>query len=85
MGKAPAGATGQELRSLDVHGSIDLSKPTTAYHPKFGKVFGGAIALMQFTAGNKPGLYQPTLALLRDPSDRSSGDGSSYTFTIVVE
>jgi hypothetical protein len=85
MGKAPAGATGQELRSLDVHGAIDLSKPTTAYHPKFGKVFGGAIALMQFTAGNKPGLYQPTLALLRDPSDRSSGDGSSYTFTIVVE
>lgn len=85
IARAPAGAKGQELRSLDVHGAADLSRPSTAYSPKFGKVFGGAIGLLQFTAGDKPGLYRPTLALLSDPSDPSSPDGSSYTYTIVVK
>jgi hypothetical protein len=84
IAKAPAGAKGQELRSLDVHGSMDLSRPTTAYHRGAGKAFGGAIVLLQFTAGDKPGLYRPTLALLSDPADQSSPDGSSYTYTIVV-
>ena len=85
IGKAPEGASGQEIRSLVVHGAIDLSKPTTAYHAKFGEIFGGAVMLLQFTAGDKNGKYRPTLALLYDPADISSGDGSSYTFTIVVE
>ena len=85
IGKAPAGARGQELRSLVTHGAIDLSKASSAYHPKFGKLFGGAIMLLQFTAGDKPGLYRPTLVLLKDPSDVASGDGSSYTYTIVVK
>jgi hypothetical protein len=85
IGKAPAGAKGQELRSLVKHGAVDLSKPSSAYHPKFGKIFGGSIMLLQFTAGSKPGLYRPTLALLAEPNDISSGDGSSYTYTIVVE
>ena len=40
---------------------------------------------LQFTAGRKAGKYRPTLALLRDSSNPASGDGSSYTFTIVVE
>jgi hypothetical protein len=84
IGTAPAGAKGQELRSLDVHGAIDLSKPATAYHAKFGKIFGGAVGLLQFTAGDKPGLYRPTVALLADPDDPQSGDGASYMFTIVV-
>lgn len=85
IGKAPSGAKGQELRSLVTHGAVDLSKPASAYHAKFGKLFGGSIMLLQFTAGSKPGLYRPTLALLRDPGNLSSGDGSSYTYTIVVE
>ncbi len=85
IGKAPAGAKGQEIRSLDVHGALDLSKRSSGYHAKFGKIFGGAIALLQFTAGDKPGLYRPTLALLKDLDDLKSGDGASYTFTIVVE
>ncbi len=85
IGKAPSGAKGQELRSLVKHGAIDLSKPSSAYHPKFGKIFGGSVMLMQFTAGDKPGLYRPTLALLKDPKDIASGDGSSYTYTIVVK
>jgi hypothetical protein len=85
IGKAPNGAKGQELRSLVTHGAVDLSKPSSAYHPKFGKLFGGSVMLLQFTAGNKKGLYRPTLALLADPDDMGSGDGSSYTYTIVVE
>ncbi len=85
IGKAPAGATGQELRSLDIHNAADLSKPSSSYHAKFGPIFGGAVGLLQFTAGDKPGLYRPTLALLKDADDLESGDGSTYTFTIVVE
>ncbi len=85
LAKAPAGAKGQELRSLNIHGAADLSRPTTAFSRKAGKRFGGAIGLLQFTAGNKPGLYRPTLALLSDPADQNSGDGSSYTYTIVVK
>jgi len=85
IGKAPAGATGQELRSLDVHGAMDITKPSSAYNAKFGPIFGGAVGLLQFTAGDKVGLYQPTLALLAKPGDVESGDGSHYTFTIRVE
>ena len=84
FGKAPEGAMGQELRSLDVHGAEDLSRSTSAYNAKFGGIFGGATMLLQFTAGNKPGKYRPTLALLSDPDNLESPDGSSYTFTIVV-
>ncbi len=85
VGKAPAGAKGQELRSLEVAGAPDLSRPSSAYHPKFGKIFGGSVALLQFTAGDKPGLYRPTLALLSTPGDLASADGSSYTYTIQVK
>jgi hypothetical protein len=85
IGQAPSGAKGQELRSMDTHGAPDLSRPSGAFNPKFGKIFGGAIALLQFTGGDKAGLYRPTLALLSDPADMSSPDGSSYTYTIVVK
>jgi hypothetical protein len=85
IGSAPTGAKGQELRSLDSHGATDLSRPTTAYHPGIGKLFGGAVGLLQFTAGDKPGLYRPTLALLSDPDNQSSPDGASYTYTVVVK
>jgi hypothetical protein len=85
IGKAPKGAKGQELKSLNVHGAIDLSRPSSAYHAKLGKIFGGAVMLLQFTSGNKMGLYRPTLALLKNPGDPSSGDDSIYTFTIEVK
>lgn len=85
LGAAPAGAKGQELRSLEQGGAIVLSKPASAFAPKPGKRFGGAIMQLQFTAGDKPGKYRPTLALLRNPSDLSSGDGSRYTYTIIVK
>jgi hypothetical protein len=85
IAKAPAGAKGQELRSLERDGKPVLSQPTQAVAPKPGKRWGGAIMKLAFTAGSEPGLYRPTLALLKDPQNPSSGDGSKYTYTIVVE
>ena len=85
IGKAPKGAKGQELRSLEIDGKPQLSQPVTAIAPKVGKRFGGAIMQLQFNAGSKSGFYRPTLALLRDPANQNSGDGSQYTYTIVVE
>jgi hypothetical protein len=85
IARAPAGAKGQELRSLERDGKPLLSEPTQAVAPKPGKRWGGAIMKLAFTAGNKPGLYRPTLALLKDPQNPASGDGSKYTYTIVVE
>ena len=84
LGAAPKGARGQELRTLERDGKPVLSEPLANFHPKIGKLFGGAVMQLQFTAGNKPGKYRPTLALLRDPGDVNSGDGSRYTYTIVV-
>lgn len=85
IGKAPAGAKGQELRSLELDGKPVLSQPTAEVAAKPGQRWGGATMMLQFTAGDKAGKYRPTLALLSDPDDTSSGDGSSYTYTIVVE
>jgi hypothetical protein len=85
IAKAPAGAKGQELRSLEADGKPVLSAATETLVPKAGKRWGGALMQLQFTAGSLAGKYRPTLALLADPEDLSSGDGSSYTYTIVVE
>lgn len=85
IGQAPAGAKGHEIKSLVVHGGADLSKPSATYNARFGKFFQGTVGLLQFTAGDKPGLYRPTVALLREPGNLASGDGASYTFTIVVK
>ena len=85
IGKAPAGAKGQELHSLEKDGKPLLSQPTAEVAAKPGKRWGRAIMMLQFAAGDKAGKYRPTLALLRDPGDLSSGDGSLYTYTIVVE
>lgn len=85
IAKAPAGAKGQELRSLEVDGKPVLSAATETLVPKAGKRWGGAQMRLQFAAGDTAGKYRPTLALLRDPADLASGDGSRYTYTIVVE
>ena len=55
--------------------------PTAAFATGAGKRFGSAIVQVEFTAGDKPGLYWPTFALL---ADSAAGDGSSYTYTVVV-
>lgn len=85
MIEAPDGATGYDIRSLQVHGATDLTRPSAAYHPVFGPIFGGAVGLLQFTAGNMPGIYHPTVALLADPSEPSAGISSSYTYTVRVK
>ena len=83
--EAPTDAQGQELRTLERNGKLLLSRPTVEFDEQLGVLFGGAIMQLQFIAGNQPGKYRPTLALLRDPADLASGDGSSYTYTIMVE
>ncbi len=85
IGKAPKGAKGQELVSLRVDGKPLLSQPTADVAAKPGKRWGGAMMQLQFTAGSLPGKYRPTLALLKNPDDPGAGDGSAYTYTIVVE
>lgn len=85
IAKAPKGAKGQELRSLESDGKPLLSAATETLVPKAGKRWGGALMRLQFTAGSLAGKYRPTLVLLKDPEDLGSGDGSSYTYTIVVE
>ena len=36
------------------------------------------------TTGETTGKYRPTFALLKDSADPSSGDGSSYTYTVIA-
>lgn len=85
LANAPAGAKGQELRSLEKDGRPVLSVLTEKMAPKPGKRWGGSMLMLQFTSGSEKGLYRPTVALLKDPSDPSAGDGSSFTYTIQVK
>jgi len=85
IGKAPAGAKGQELRGLIHDGVATLSRPTAAFEFGPGTAVGGGVMLLEFVAGDTPGLYRPTLALLSNLDDITSQDGSLYTYTIVVQ
>jgi len=85
IASAPKGAKGQELKSLRVDGQVLLSQPTAQVAPKPGTRWGGAMMQLQFTAGSLPGKYRPTLALLKDPANPDAGDGSAYSYTIVVQ
>ncbi|MCF6231707.1 MAG: hypothetical protein L3J36_01200 [Rhodobacteraceae bacterium] len=85
IANAPKGAKGQELKSLRVEGQVLLSQPTDQVAAKPGKRWGGAMMQLQFTAGSLAGKYRPTLALLRDPANPEAGDGSAFTYTIVVK
>jgi hypothetical protein len=85
IGKAPKGAIGQELRTPAIDGALLLSQPTAEVAMKPGARWGGAMLQLHFTAGSLPGKYRPTLALMKNPDDPAAGDGSAYTYTIVVE
>jgi len=85
LDSAPSGSAGHEIRTLDFEGQPVLSELLSNIMPKVGSRIGGGVMVLQFTGGDKPGFYQPTLALLKDPDDLNSPDGSSYTYTIVVE
>lgn len=82
---APQGAKGQQVRSPHVRGALYLSGPTSAYNERAGKKLGGAIMLLEFVAGDKKGIYRPAFALLSNPENIASRDGSTYSYTIVVE
>ncbi|MCP5087632.1 MAG: hypothetical protein GY952_12610 [Rhodobacteraceae bacterium] len=85
IASAPAGAKGQELKSLETDGTPVLSVLTEKMAPKPGKRWGGSMLMLQFTGGDKPGKYRPTVALLKNSSDLASADGASYTYTIEVK
>jgi hypothetical protein len=81
----PQGAKGYQVVTPLVRGNLYLSGPTSAFNERAGKKLGGAIMLLEFVAGNKKGIYRPTFTLLRDPADINSADGSSYSYTVVVD
>ncbi len=85
LANAPEGAKGQELRSLEKGGKPALSILTEKMAPKPGKRWGGSMLMLQFTGGSKPGKYRPTVALMKNPDDPASGDGSAFTYTIQVQ
>lgn len=85
IASAPQGAKGQELKSLEKDGKPVLSVLTETMAPKPGKRWGGSMLMLQFTGGDKPGKYRPTVAFLTEPGNLESPDASSFTYTIVVE
>ncbi len=76
---------GYDVRSLEVDGKPVLSQPTSVFSERAGKRFGGAIMQVFYHTEYLPGVYRPTFALLKDPADLKSGDGSSYTYTVIAE
>ena len=82
---APKGAKGYQVSTPLVRGALYLSGPTSAFNPRAGKKLGGAVMLLEFIAGDKVGIYRPTFTLLSKLGDITSGDGSSFSYTIVVE
>ena len=81
----PKGADGYQVLTPLVSEKPFLSVGTGQYNARAGASIGGAIMQVVFIAGNLPGLYRPTFALLKVPGDMKSGIGSRTTYTIVVE
>jgi len=81
----PAGSKGGQILTPLVREKPFLSVPTTKFNERAGVNIGGSIMQVVFIAGDTPGLYRSTFSLLRVPGDLSSGDGSSFTHTTVVE
>jgi len=82
---APAGATGQSLQNMMKDGKAMLSIDTAKMAPKPGKRWGGSMMMLSFKAGSAVGKYSTTVSLLNEPGDMSSGDGSSYTYTVIAK
>ncbi|MDA7948894.1 MAG: hypothetical protein MPJ78_15635 [Hyphomicrobiaceae bacterium] len=82
---APEGAKGHEARTPLHTAGHYLSRPTADFNPKAGTKLGGSILLVEYVGGDKKGVYEPTFALLSDPDDITSPDGSTYTYSVVVE
>ena len=66
-------------------GKAMLSIDTVKMAPKPGKRWGGSMLMLGFKAGNVAGKYRATVSLLNKPGDLSSGDGSSFTYTVIAK
>jgi hypothetical protein len=76
---------GYDVRSLEVDGVPVLSQPTGTFSERAGERFGGAIMQVFYHTEYTAGTYRPTFALLKTPGDLKSGDGTSYTYTVIAE
>lgn len=81
----PEGAEGFQVITPLVNDKPFLSRPTGDFNERAGNAFGGSLLQVVAVAGNRKGLYRTMLTLLEKPGDEKSPDGSSVTYTIVVE
>ncbi len=82
---SPEGATGQQVLSPMVNEKPFLSVDTKLFNERAGQNIGGAIMQVVMVAGDKPGPYRIRFVLLNEPGNLQSGDGSSYTYTVVAQ
>lgn len=85
VNEAPNGATGYQVVTPLVNEKPFLSKATIDFNKRAGEAFGGSIMQVVYIAGDKIGKYRMTFSLLERLGDITSPDGSSVTYTIVVE
>jgi hypothetical protein len=81
----PEGATGNMVLTPLVNEKPFLSVETSMFNERAAKTVGGSVMQVVYIAGDKPGKYRITFSLLEKPSDLSSDNGSSYTYTVVAE
>lgn len=82
---SPKDAQGFQVVTPLVNEKPFLSKPTSDFNQRAGNAFGGSLMQVVAVAGDKPGLYRTTFSLLEKSGDVNSPDGSSVTYTVVVE
>lgn len=85
INETPEGATGYQVVTPLVKEKPFLSKPTIEFNKRAGEAFGGSIMQVVYIAGDKPGFYRMTFSLLEKLGDITSQDGSSVTYTVIVE
>lgn len=85
INETPEGASGYQVVTPLVKEKPFLSKPTIEFNKRAGEAFGGSIMQVVYIAGDKPGFYRMTFSLLEKLGDITSQDGSSVTYTVIVE
>lgn len=85
VNEVPEGATGYQVVTPLVNEKPFLSKATGDFNKRAGDAFGGAIMQVVYIAGDKLGHYRMTFSLLERLGDITSPDGSSVTYTVIVE
>lgn len=83
--EVPEGATGYQVVTPLVREKPFLSKPTIDFNKRAGQNLGGSILQVVYIAGDKQGSYRIKFSLLERLGDINSPDGSSVTYTVVVE